>query len=86
MHVSWHLASDAQSSSQRGDADAVALNGAAAALLRSDRLRPRVIASLRAASSGFRQLCEDYEVSFPPTTYRAHKCCWRKRLDVAAKC
>lgn len=47
---------------QKGDADAVALERAGATLLRSGSLRPRIIASLRAASSGFRQLCADYEV------------------------
>ena len=48
---------------QKDDAHAVALSGAAAALLKSGSLRPRVVASLRAASSGFRQLCQEHEVS-----------------------
>jgi hypothetical protein len=48
---------------QKDDAHAVALSGAAVALLKSGSLRPRVVASLRAASSGFRQLCQEHEVS-----------------------
>jgi hypothetical protein len=50
----------------------VAVNGAAAALLNSGTLRPRVIASLRAASCGFRQLCKDYEVCTAAAACKAH--------------
>jgi hypothetical protein len=58
----YHLVTFAGVLPQKGAPDAVALNGAAAALLRSGSLRPRIIASLRAASSGFRQLCQEHEV------------------------
>ena len=56
---------------QKDDAHAVALNGAAAALLKSGSLRPRVVASLRAASSGFRQLCQEHEVSIAANARKA---------------
>ncbi len=47
---------------QKGVPDALAFQQAAATLLKSSELRLRVIASLRAAALGFRELCAEYQV------------------------
>lgn len=53
---------------KKGNANAEAFKQAAATLLKVENLRPRVIASLRAATSGFRQLCPDNEGELRLTT------------------
>ena len=47
---------------QKGVADALAFQEAAAALLQSEALRPRIINSLRAATRGFHTVCNEHEV------------------------
>ena len=70
----------ATTSMQKGVADALIFEKAAATLLKSENLRPRIIASLRAATHGFRVLCADYEVggSTVPNACRVRHFTWQQ--------